>query len=222
MSEQAMIKQFNQGDHDAAIRAAVQRIDDKPTDPKRYAVLATMLIGIHAFDEASQLLVRALGLFPNHPELTYDAGLLAFSQENFDLASKYFKQLAQGQGNLQTDAQYMLALSEQHAGRTQKALAYALTAHEAAPEKVDAALLAAQLLLGFGAFSDASCLLKPFLKMKDVGVLFTYGMAQTGAGIDGQKWLDEAKALDPKGYQSKVGQVRDIAGFLKAQGQADE
>ncbi|WP_225350785.1 hypothetical protein [Lacticaseibacillus camelliae] len=76
----SLTDQFNNGDHDAAIQAAVKRIDEKPTDPKRYSVLATMLIGIHAYDEASQLIVKALGLFPGDDELTYDAGLLAFSR----------------------------------------------------------------------------------------------------------------------------------------------
>lgn len=219
----SLTDQFNQGDHDAAIQAAVKRIDEKPTDPKRYSVLATMLIGIHAYDEASQLIVKALGLFPNDTELTYDAGLLAFSQGNSTLAIKYFSQLANvKKGNLKQDAQYMLALSYQQAGQVQKALAFALTAHEAAPEKVDAALLSAELLLGLGAFKDAAKLLKPFLQIKNARVLFTYGMALTGQNLDGSQYLDEAKRLDPKGYDQQAGQVRDIAGFLKAQGESDE
>ena len=219
----SLTAQFNQGDHDAAIQAAVKRIDEKPTDPKRYAVLATMLIGIHAYDEASQLIVKALGLFPNDAELTYDAGLLAFSQGNSTLATKYFGQLATAKkGTLKQDAQYMLALSYQQAGQVQKALAFALTAHDAAPEKVDAALLSAELLLGLGAFADAAKLLAPFLQIKNARVLFTYGMALTGQDEDGSQYLDQAKKLDPKGYDQQAGQVRDIAGFLKAQGDRDE
>lgn len=219
----SLIDQFNKGDHDAAIQAAVRQIDEKPTDPKRYAVLATMLIGIHAFDEASQLIVKALGLFPGDDELTYDAGLLAFSQGNTTLASRYFQQLATAQkGSLKQDAQYMLALSYQQGGQVQKALAFALTAHEAAPEKVDAALLAAELLLGLGAFKDAADLLKPFLQINNAQVLFTYGMALAGQGQDGSEYLDAAKRLDPQGYAQKAGRVRDIAGFLKVQGEGDE
>lgn len=219
----SLIDQFNHGDHDAAIQAAVKRIDDKPTDPKRYAVLATMLIGIHAYDEASQLIVKALGLFPNDHELTYDAGLLAFSQGNTTLAIKYFRQLATAnKGSLKQDAQYMLALSYQQAGQAQKALAFALTAHDAAPEKVDAALLTAELLLGLGAFKDAAQMLAPFLKINNARVLFTYGMALAGQGEDGSEFLDAAKRLDPKHYDQQAGQVRDIAGFLKAQGDAHE
>ncbi|WP_262316787.1 tetratricopeptide repeat protein [Lacticaseibacillus parakribbianus] len=210
-----MIAQFNRGEHDAAIQEAVRRIDEKPTDPKRYATLATMLIGIKAFDQASQLLVKALGLFPNDAELTYDAGLLAHAQENDQLAVRYFLQLTQGP--LQADAQYMLALSYQRMGQAQRALAFALTAHEADRTRLDAALLCAELLLGLGVFEQAAALLRPFAQVQDAKVLFTYGMAETGAGRDGSAWLTKAKALDPKGYQEQAGRVRDIAGFLKVQ-----
>ncbi|WP_461224178.1 tetratricopeptide repeat protein [Lacticaseibacillus suihuaensis] len=210
-----MIAQFNRGEHDAAIQEAVRRIDEKPTDPKRYATLATMLIGIKAFDQASQLLVKALGLFPGDADLTYDAGLLAYAQENDPLAVRYFQQL--NQGSLQADAQYMLGLAYQRMGQTQRALAFALTAHEADLTRVDAALLCAELLLGLGVFDQAAALLRPFTKGQDAKVLFTYGMAETGAGRDGSAWLTQAKALDPKGYQEQAGRVRDIAGFLKVQ-----
>ncbi|WP_125703157.1 tetratricopeptide repeat protein [Lacticaseibacillus daqingensis] len=212
----SMIAQFNRGDHDAAIQAAVQAIDAKPTDPKRYATLATMLIGIHAYDEASQLILRAQGLFPGDRELTYDAGLLAYAQENYLLATRYFKQLTAAHP-LRADAQYMLALCYQQLDQPQLALAFALTAHEADRTRVDAALLAAELLLALGVFDQAGAMLTPFLKMKDAKVLFTYGMAQVGAGRDGSAWLDAAKALDPAGYDQQAKQVRDIAGFLKAQ-----
>ncbi|WP_179395291.1 tetratricopeptide repeat protein [Lacticaseibacillus absianus] len=213
----SMIAQFNRGEHDAAIQEAVRRIDAKPTDPKRYATLATMLIGIHAYDEAGQLLLRAQGLFPNEAELTYDAGLLGFAQENYALAARYFQQLIGGQNALAQDAQYMLALCEQQLGRPERAVAFALTAHEADPTRVDAALLAAELFLTTGAFTAAASMLTPFLKMGDAKVLFTYGMAQAGAGADGSHWLDAAQALDPDGYDQQASRVRDIAGFLKGQ-----
>ncbi|WP_225047351.1 tetratricopeptide repeat protein [Lacticaseibacillus kribbianus] len=210
-----MIAQFNRGEHDAAIQEAVRRIDDKPTDPKRYATLATMLIGIKAYDEASQLLLKALGLFPGDVELTYDAGLLAYAQENFALAVRYFQQLTQGA--LAADAQYMLALSYQQLNQPARALAFALTAHEADLTRLDAAELAAELLLGLGVFEQAAALLKPFRKVQDAKVLFTYGMAESGAGRDGSRWLEAAEKLDPKGYKAQAGRVRDIAGFLKVQ-----
>ena len=39
-----ILTMFNQGKHEEAIQAAVKAIDAAPDDPKRYAMLATMLI----------------------------------------------------------------------------------------------------------------------------------------------------------------------------------
>ncbi|MCI1986030.1 MAG: tetratricopeptide repeat protein [Lactobacillus sp.] len=222
MSQQNMITQFNDGKHDEAIHRAVQAIDEHPKDPKRYATLATMLIAIKAYDEATQLLQQALGLFPDDKELVYNFGLLQFAQGNWTLAVQYFNQLAKQQSALGTDAQYMIALSYQHAEQPQKALAFALTAYEANPARLDASLLCAELLLGLGAFQEAAERLAPQLRTKNAQVLFTYGMALLGMGQDGQQYLDEAKRLDPDGYDQKANQVRDIAGFLKQQGVSDE
>ncbi|KRK74398.1 tetratricopeptide repeat protein [Lacticaseibacillus nasuensis] len=211
-----LIKQFNAGDHNAAIQAAVKEIDAHPKDPKRYATLATMLIAINDYDQATQLLVQALGLFPNDPELLYSFGLVAYAQDNAPLAIKYFAQLTGTAGALAADADYMLALCYQRQHNNQKALAFALTAKDADPTRVDAALLCAQLLLALGSFAQSAAMLEPFLAAKDARVLFQYGLAKSGAGADGSPWLAEAKRLDPKHYDQQANSVRDIAGFLKA------
>ncbi|KMO58806.1 TPR repeats containing protein, partial [Lacticaseibacillus rhamnosus] len=98
-----------------------------------------------------------------------------------------------------------------------KALAFALTAHELAPKQTDAALLAADLLLGEQAFDAAAEILKPLLEARQPQVLFTYGMALSAAGKDGSAYLDAAKQLDPKGYDQKAGTVADINRFLRLQ-----
>lgn len=220
--KQNMIAQFNHGDHYGAIHAAVAAIDENPKDSKRYATLATMLIAINAYDEATQLLMQAIGLFPDDGELVYNFGLLQFRQENWQLAIQYFQQLIDKSDNLGQDATYMVALSYQHLEQPQKALAFALTAHEAAPHRLDAALLTAELLLGMGAFQQAADMLEPQLRTKNAQAYFTYGMALTGAGQDGSKYLDEAKRLDPDGYDQKANQVRDIAGYLLHKESSDD
>lgn len=54
---------FNQGKHEEAIQAAVKAIDADPKNPKRYAVLTTMLISLKALDQAGELLAKARALF---------------------------------------------------------------------------------------------------------------------------------------------------------------
>lgn len=207
---------FNQGKHEEAIQAAVKAIDADPKNPKRYAVLTTMLISLKALDQAGELLAKARALFPDDLELQYTAGLFAYAQADFPAAAAWFTKCRQDD-TLKNDATYMLALSYQQAGQPKKALAFALTAHELAPKQTDAALLAADLLLGEQAFDAAAEILKPLLETRQPQVLFTYGMALSAAGKDGSAYLDAAKRLDPKGYDQKAGTVADINRFLRLQ-----
>ncbi|MDE3282274.1 tetratricopeptide repeat protein [Lacticaseibacillus parahuelsenbergensis] len=207
---------FNQGKHEEAIHAAVKAIDAAPKDPKRYAMLATMLISLKALDQAGELLAKARNLFPTDIELQYTAGLFAYAQADYPAAAAWFAKCRKDK-HLKNDATYMLALSYQQAGQTKKALAFALTAHELAPKQTDAALLAADLLLAAQAFDAAADILKPLLDAKQPQILFTYGMALSAAGKDGSRYLDEAKQLDPKGYDQKASAVADINRFLKLQ-----
>lgn len=214
-----LIQAYNEGNQDEAIQAAVKAVDANPTDPRPYATLATMLIGINAETEATQLLTQALGLFPDDPELLYSFGLLGYHQGDLNTAIGAFSQLVGPTNPLKVDASYMLGLCYQQLKQPQQAVAFALTAHEAEPKRVDAALLVAELLMSLEAFKQAAAILEPLLAQRDAQVLFTYGLALSGAGEDGQTYLDQAKAIDPSGYNQKAQQVRDIAGFIKAQGE---
>lgn len=78
---------FNQGKHEEAIQAAVKAIDADPKNPKRYAVLTTMLISLKALDQAGELLAKARALFPNDLESQYTAGLFAYAQADFPAAA---------------------------------------------------------------------------------------------------------------------------------------
>ena len=112
---------FNQGKHEEAIQAAVKAIDADPKNPKRYAVLTTMLISLKALDQAGELLAKARALFPNDLELQYTAGLFAYAQADFPAAAAWFTKCRQDD-TLKNDATYMLALSYQQAGQPKKHL----------------------------------------------------------------------------------------------------
>lgn len=211
-----ILTMFNQGKHEEAIQTAVKAIDAAPDDPKRYAMLATMLISIKALDQAGELLAKARQLFPEDLELQYTAGLFAYAQADFAAAVSWFAKVRTDQA-LKNDATYMLALSYQQAGQPTKALAFALTAHDLAPKQLDAALLAADLLMANDVFDAAARVLKPLLATEQSQVLFTYGMALSAAGKDGSHYLNKAKALDPKGYDQKANIVADINRFLRLQ-----
>jgi Flp pilus assembly protein TadD len=82
-----ILTMFNQGKHEEAIQAAVKAIDAAPDDPKRYAMLATMLISIKALDQAGELLAKARQLFPEDLELQYTLACLRMLKRTLRLQS---------------------------------------------------------------------------------------------------------------------------------------
>ncbi|KRM72528.1 tetratricopeptide repeat protein [Lacticaseibacillus brantae] len=217
----AISDSFNQGDHDAAVHEAIAAVDANPDEPAPYATLATLLTSLGDYDQATELLVKSLGRFPDDEELQYSFGVLAFAQGDAQSAINRLTPLAASKSQLGTDAQYMLGLSYQALGQAPKALAFALTAHDRQPDKVDAALLSANLLLSLGAFSEAEAMLRPFVADNNAQVLFNYGLALNAQDKDGTQYLDQAKALDPKTYNQQFDQLKDISRFLNWRGEND-
>lgn len=212
---QDIIDQFNRGDKEAAISAAVQLIDEQPHEPGNHALLATMLINMRAYDQADELLVKALGLFPDQEELRYDWGLSAYQQGDYQNALARLLPLTkpQIQANLRADASYMVALTYKAADDNLHALAFAMTASELNPKASDAAVLTANLLLALGSLKEAQQLLRPFIETKNGQVQLTYGMILSALGEDGSAYLEAAKTESPDAYA----RARELVQFLKQQ-----
>lgn len=217
---QDIIDQFNQGDKEAAISAAVHYIDEHPHAVDAYRMLAAMLINMKAYDQADELIVKALGLFHDDPELRYNWGLSAFQQGSFkDALARLLPLTAKSiTGSLRADAAYMVALAYQELGDNIRAIAFALTAHDLNPDAIDAAVLTANLLLGQGVNDQVKDLLAPLLKTKDARVLLAYGMAVSAMGEDGSQYLDAAQTADPESYK----RARELVHFLTEQEHHDE
>ncbi|WKF85401.1 tetratricopeptide repeat protein [Lacticaseibacillus pantheris] len=218
------IEQFNHGEQEAGIQAAVRDIDAHPHDASRYSVLATMLITVRAYDQATTLITRALELFPDNPELRYSWGLLAYTQQDLQDALARLLPLTSGpataSGSLRADADYMVALCYNDLGQSARALAFAMTAHDLNPSARDAVVLMANILLALGEFKAAVDALEPYLDQNDAHIDFAYGMALTASGRDGSAYLDAAKQADPAAFANQSSQIHDIARFLKL-GQTD-
>ncbi|WP_125571641.1 tetratricopeptide repeat protein [Lacticaseibacillus songhuajiangensis] len=212
---QDIIDQFNHGDKEAAISAAVHLIDEQPDEPGNYALLATMLINMRAYDQADELLVKALGLFPDQEELRYNWGLSAYQQGNYQNALARLLPLTKPDiaKGLRADASYMVALTYKAADDNLHALAFAMTASQLNPQASDAAVLTANLLLALGSLQEAKQLLEPFLDSQDGQVQLTYGMILSALGEDGSAYLEAAKNESPDAYA----RARELVQFLKQQ-----
>lgn len=213
---QAIIDAFNRGNKEEAVQMAVRAVDAHPDDVAPYVLLATMLINMRAYDQADELLVKALGHFQDDPELRYSWGLSAYQQGDYANAMMRLQPLTTPAiaADLRSDANYMMALSYKASGDELRALPYALTAHDLRPEANDAALLSANLLLGAGAPAQARDLLQPLVTTKDAQILLTYGMALGALGdSSAAEYLDRAQAADPEAYT----RARELAHFLGGQ-----
>lgn len=217
---QDIIDQFNHGDKEAAISAAVHLIDEQPHEPGHYALLATMLINMRAYDQADELLVKALGLFPDQEELRYNWGLSAYQQGDYQDALARLLPLTKPSisASLRADASYMVALTYKAADDNLHALAFAMTASELNPHATDAAVLTANLLMSSGALEPAKALLEPLLDSQDGQVQLTYGMILSALGADGSTYLDKAKNESPDAYA----RARELVQFLKKQDGDDD
>ncbi|KRM87991.1 tetratricopeptide repeat protein [Lacticaseibacillus thailandensis] len=220
------ITQFNHGHQEEGIQAAVHDIDAHPHDPQRYSVLATMLITVRAYDQATTLITRALGLFPDNPELRYSWGLLAYAQQDLQDALARLLPLTDVHADvpmsLRGDAAYMVALCYNDLGQSARALAFAMTAHDVNPRAHDAVILMANILLALGEFNSAVDTLAPLINAHDPQIDFAYGMALSAAGRDGSKYLDAARKADPALFADQRGKVKDIARFLQLRHADDE
>lgn len=213
---QDIIDTFNQGDKEKAVQMAVRAIDAHQDEVAPYALLVTMLINMRAYDQAEALVMKALGLFHDDPELRYNWGLLAYQQGEYRDALMRLQPLTgvSTRIDLRGDANYMVALSYKALGDTLRALPYALTAHECRPDAKDAALLCANLLLGMGVADQAKAILTPLVASDDAQVLLTYGMALSALDDDrAATYLDQAQAADPEAYT----RARELVHFLGGQ-----
>lgn len=203
MSKSDIIDEFNNGDKQKAISAAVAQVDAHPHDYHPYAVLSAMLINMRAYDQAEELITKALGLFHEQPELRYNWGLLAYQQGEYKDALARLLPItgADTKKSLRADASYMVALSYHGLNDSLRALAFAMTAHDLNPEAEDATVLTANLLMANGSFKEAKSMLHPLVKSGSGSVLLAYGMVLGALGEDGSKYMDAAKDADPDGYK---------------------
>ncbi|WP_155285900.1 tetratricopeptide repeat protein [Lacticaseibacillus zhaodongensis] len=215
MSKTDIIDEFNNGDKQKAISAAVAEVDAHPHDYHPYAVLSAMLINMRDYDQAAELLDKALGLFHEQPELRYNWGLLAYQQGEYKDALARLLPITgpDTKKSLRGDANYMVALSYQGLEEPLRALAFAMTAHDLNPQAEDATILTANLLMASGAFAEAKRMLQPLVKHGSGQVLVAYGMVLGALGEDGSKYLDAAKDADPDAYK----RARELLAFMNEQ-----
>lgn len=205
---------FNNDQQQAAVKLLVQAIDEDGQDIDNYLQLATYLTTLKDYDQAEELLKKALHQFPDNLDLMYNLGVLYYEIEAFPLAEQQFQKLVKQKAD--TENYLMLARIYYKQQNYAKAMAFALTAHDQDPKAVAPNIMLGDSLLSMGRLKQA----KPFylkaheLAPDNMESLFGAGVVAFILDRD-DRLLEEVKAKNPEYYQKQTKRLSEIEQFLK-------
>ncbi|WP_369395648.1 tetratricopeptide repeat protein [Lentilactobacillus senioris] len=135
------------------VHELVQKIDRNPEEPQNYYDLATVLVDGNDYEQAEELLMKALGLFDNDEvtvkdKLIYGLANVYYAAEEYPKAIQWFEKITSQQ--LKTDAYLMLAQSYLALGDNKRSMAFALTAQGKQIMKPEISNLIGDNLLALG------------------------------------------------------------------------
>lgn len=207
------------------VHKLVQHIDSHPGGADAYYELATVLVDLNSFDQAEELLMKALGLFATQPEtvekLHYGLGNVYYAAQEYPKAIAQFDQLSQ---HLKGAGYLMVAQSYMASGDHKRALVFALTALASQPQDAVTLQLVAENLLALGNMAQAATYYDQLLALvPDSGrANFDRGLVAMVQGEPYQAYFDQAKREDPAYYEKGQQRLADIERFVQTQRGADQ
>ncbi|GAY74089.1 tetratricopeptide repeat protein [Lentilactobacillus kosonis] len=208
------------------VHKLVTKIDQEPNNYHNYYELATVLVEGKDYEQAEELLMKALGLFSdaNQPAtdlLKYGLGNVYYAAEEYDKAIDIFQNVEDHQ--LKVKAYVMLAQSYMAKGDNKRAMVFALTAQSEAKDDPEVNKLIGDNLLSLGNFQQAGEFYDLALKTEpDNGpVNFDRGLVAMVDGENYQPYFEKAKQLDPDYYEKGQQKLQDIEKFIQINKDAD-
>ncbi|KRK35126.1 tetratricopeptide repeat protein [Loigolactobacillus bifermentans] len=205
------------GQQQEAVKALVNVIEQHPDQVDNYLELAAFLTTLQDFEQAQQLLQQVQQRFPDNQDIQYSLATTYYAAGRYDLAEPLFLKLTDSR--LKTDQNYMLGALYHQKQDDKRALAFALTAQQAAPQRLDATQLVGDIWLSLGQFKAAEQAYQQVLSQQpDVAAAyFNVGLALLGAGEDAAAYFKKADALDHDYFQQQQQRLADIERYLQAQ-----
>ncbi|MFC6180124.1 tetratricopeptide repeat protein [Lactiplantibacillus daowaiensis] len=221
MTEKATNQRPTKAEQQALVHQLVTKIDQQPTNYHAYYDLAVLLTAGQDFEQAEELLMKALGQFEANPAakdlLAYGLGNVYYQAEAYDKALPYYQQITDAK--LQTDAYLMIAQALMAKKDYQHALVWAITAQEKRPQTADTNLLVADILLALGNNQQAYDFYQKAIQIDP-----TLGKAYFNAGLTamvlGKPYADlfaQAQKFDAAYFKTHQQQLSDIEKMLAAQ-----
>lgn len=136
----------------------VQKIDNEPKNYRHYYELATLLVEGKDYEQAEELLMKALGLFKDSGDdvidtLKFGLGNVYYAAQEYDKAIKIFQEI--NDTKLQAEAYAMLAQSYMAKGDNKRAMVFALSAQSGKRDDPSINEMIGDNLLALGNFAQA-------------------------------------------------------------------
>lgn len=202
------------------VHELVQKIDRNPEEPQNYYDLATVLVDGNDYEQAEELLMKALGLFDNaevtvKDKLIYGLANVYYAAEEYPKAIQWFEKITSQQ--LKTDAYLMLAQSYLALGDNKRSMAFALTAQGKQTMKPEISNLIGDNLLALGDFEQAGSFYDQTLAVdpNNGPANFNRGLVAMVQAEPYAIYFDKAKKTDPDYFQKSQQKLTDIEKFLK-------
>ncbi len=141
-----------------AIHKLVEKVDREPNNYHNYYDLATFLVEAKDYEQAEELLMKALGLFDKSSQdvkdtLKFGLGNVYYAAAEYDKAIKIFQEI--DDKKLQAESYLMLAQSYMAKGDNKRAMVFALSAQSSRHDDPDVNQMIGDNLLALGNFEQA-------------------------------------------------------------------
>lgn len=202
------------------IHGLVQKIDAEPKNYHHYYDLATLLVEGKDYEQAEELLMKALGIFESADKVVKDTlkfglGNVYYAAEEYDKAIKTFQQI--DDEKLQAEAYIMLAQSYMAKGDNKRAMVFALSAQSTHRKDPTVNQMIGDNLLALGNFSQAADFYDQVLKTEPQNgkANFNRGLVAMVNGESFDDYFKKAKQFDPAFYQKGQQKLQDIEKFVQ-------
>jgi len=199
-------------------------VDDLNTNSRQLGKilkLSAYLVEVGDLEQAEELLIRSMPLFPEDKDLLYNLGNVYYLAGKYDKSNDIFQKLINA--NYGFVAYFMMAKTLDEQGKRQMALVYALTAVEKNKQDLAANELMADLLLANGNFSESMSYYQKANKIKPQSK-FYFNMALCAMNLkeDYQAYLNKSKELDAKYYLKNEKKLANLQKFIKETGDSND
>ncbi|APX73035.1 tetratricopeptide repeat protein [Companilactobacillus allii] len=211
---------MNKEQNEKEIKKLVDDLSSNSKQLGKILKLSAYLVEVNDLEQAEELLIKSMTLFPNDKDLLYNLGNVYYLAGKYDKANDLFQRLIKDDYGF--EAYFMLAKTLDEQGKRQMAIVYALTAVEKKPSDIASNELMADLLLANGNFSESK---DYYQKANDIKpqakYYFNMALCAMNLKVDYQEYLNKSKELDAKYYLKNEKKLANLQKFIKETGDSN-